>query len=68
MMKIHFQRENQFIVEKDKNFYLVNLGTDGYVLADPPDSPDMFLKLGYFEDPEINKEIEEKINKILENI
>ena len=49
-MKVKFQRgSSQFIVEHEKSFFLVNLDKDEVVKAQPPDKPDMFLKLGYFE-------------------
>lgn len=64
-MRILYRRENQFIVEKDKKFYLVNLQTKKATLAEPPDKPDMFLRLGYFQDANLNAAEFVKINSIM---
>lgn len=50
-MKILMQRGDRiFLVEQTGTYYLVNLDRKQATKANPPDSPDMFLKLGYFED------------------
>ena len=67
-MKILYSRGDQaFIVEKDGKFYLVNIVTKKCVIANPPDSPDMFLKHGYFEDANITASIYAQINQLLFN-
>jgi len=37
-----------FLVEHNQEYYLVNIDNRTYAKASPANSPDMFLRLGYF--------------------
>lgn len=66
-MKILFEREGgAYIVEQGEKFYLVNAGTGRVEVADPPDTPAMFLKWGYFDAvKEVSISIREEIYQAL---
>lgn len=58
---------NSYIVKHKEEFYLVNLDTRTAMKANPPNSPDMFLRfLPYAEDTEeLPAELEQELFMIL---
>lgn len=65
-MKIEYQRgPNTFIIKDGGNYYLIDIQKEVIREARPNNSPDMFLKFGYFEEPgKISKETEERIQTV----
>lgn len=49
-MRIEMRRGDMFIVQDNGAFYLVNLYKNNATKAEPPDSADIFLKAGMWED------------------
>jgi len=67
-MEILFNRGNEaYIVKQNGKFYLVNLISEKAVVAIPPNSPDMFLKFGYFENvKKLAEDVTKRIEKIMQ--
>ena len=67
---VMFVRGDQaYIALYHKKYYLVNIFTGKALLANPPDTPDMFLKFGYFDEVEVvDIEVMFKIEAILAKI
>lgn len=42
------ESNNIFLVEHNQEYYLVNIANRTYAKAVPANSPDMFLRFGYF--------------------
>jgi len=65
-IKILAQRgDYQFLVKRDSTFYLVNIKEMSAKVATPFNSPDIFLKMGYFQDAVLTTKIEMQIREIL---
>jgi len=67
---IAYRGSGQFLVKQNGKYYLVNLRTKEAWLADPPVKPDMFLKLGYWNDFTVNLSVPERdqIKEILSKV
>ena len=69
-----YSNGQSFIVKNDGKYFLVGVVEDEIgtpVLAEPPTSPDMFLRFGYFEEvtnKEVGKNIIEKIKSKIEKM
>ena len=49
-IKIHFTSgDGDFIVEKNKEYYLVSIGSGKVMKANPPGEPTMFFKFSQYE-------------------
>lgn len=69
-MELIAKREGgTYIVKYNEEYYLINIFTRTKQLADPPDSPDMFLKFGYFENAdEISVADKMKIEELIKGL
>ena len=66
--KVRFSSDGcDFIVERNKVFYLVSLGSNKVMKANPENSSSMFFKFGEYEPAEhVAWDVEQQIFEILE--
>lgn len=68
IVRFRSEGNSMYIVEKEKEFWLVNLEIRSKCKARPPEYPDMFLKFGYYEGCEkVTDEIMKEIVDVMDN-